>query len=351
MEITRIFLSITIYIFILLSSFSSNAETSILPFHNLESEKKSIFEHLSQDFTEVPEVTLTTDFLHLVEHKRKGEYQPAFLSIDDQETYEIKIRPRGKFRLINCDIPPIKLNFSKKDLAKKGLMGGFDKLKLVMPCGKDSPSEEAILKEYLTYRLYNLLTPNSFKVLLIKLSIEDVHNSQKSYTRYAFIIENKDEIATRLNGTINDNGALMPKTIAIEAAKMNALFQYMIGNEDWETVPLRNIKVVTHSSTKKNIVVPYDFDFAGIVDVDYALPSLKYQHRFVRQRHLDKTFLQEQDIPELMSHFHHQKLAMIGLIHDFEILPRWQRKEMLQYVGAFFKLMEKDEALMAFGKN
>lgn len=348
MKITRIFLPIQICAFIILSFLPSN--TSALPVSEVET-KKSIFEHLSHDFTQVPEVTLTTDFLHLVEHKRDGAYQPAFLNIQDKAGFEIKIRPRGRFRLTNCDIPPVKLNFSKKDLAKKGLIGGFDKLKLVMPCSKDSQSEEAILKEYLTYKLYNLLTPNSFKVLLIKLRIEDIHNSQKSYTRYAFIIEDKDEMAARLNGTIHERSALLPETVAIEEANIHALFQYMIGNEDWETAPLRNIKVVIHPSTQKNIVVPYDFDFAGIVDVDYALPSLKHQHRSVRQRYLDETFLQEQDIPELMSHFHHQKLAMIDLIHDFELLSQWQRKKMLQYIGAFFKLMEKEEQLVAFGKN
>lgn len=351
MKIIRPLLAIQICIFFFFSSMIGQAESPIPVIENEDKSRKSIFEHLASDFNAVPEITLATDFLNLVQHKKDGAYQAAFLSVNDQESFEIKIRPRGQFRLCNCEIPPIKLNFSKKDLAKKGFLADFDKLKLVLPCTKEGKSEELLLKEYLTYRLYNQLTENSYQVQLVKITIEDIHNSEKPLTRYAFLIENTKEMAHRLGTTENEDSVILPETVAMKEASLNTLFQYMIGNEDWGIAPVRNLKVLVHPSTGKNILVPYDFDFSGLVNADYAIPSIKHQHKSVKNRQLQTEFLEELAVADLMKHFRSRQEAMNQVMDDFDLLSRYIRKDMIKYVEVFFKLMEKESGLLAFEKN
>ena len=51
------------------------------------------------------------------------------------------------------------------------------------------------------------------------------------------------------------------------------LFEYMISNTDWNVSLLHNIKLIRKKDTKEIIVVPYDFDYSGLVNADYAVPN------------------------------------------------------------------------------
>merc|ERR1712065_112318 len=50
------------------------------------------------------------------------------------------------------------------------------------------------------------------------------------------------------------------------------LFQYMIGNLDWEIGKQHNIKLLRGANNGLPVAVPYDFDYAGFVDASYAVP-------------------------------------------------------------------------------
>ena len=67
----------------------------------------------------VLEITLESDFKNLVKRKFKDEYQEAIFTLMFNDsvrvTRNIKIKPRGHMRKSTCHIPPLKLNFSKKD--------------------------------------------------------------------------------------------------------------------------------------------------------------------------------------------------------------------------------------------
>ena len=68
---------------------------------------------------------------------------------------------RGKFRRMRCQFPPLRVQFKKDTLRALGLADHND-LKLVTHCMDDpDSSRENILREYLCYRLYNILTPIS----------------------------------------------------------------------------------------------------------------------------------------------------------------------------------------------
>ena len=105
------------------------------------------------------------------------------LRLEDQH---LKVRLRGNFRkmLINCNFPPIRLNFSKEEGAGT-LFDGQDKLKLVTHCqDREAAYEQYVLLEYLIYKMYNQLTDLSFRVRLVEMTYEDTSGKRKPMMRY-----------------------------------------------------------------------------------------------------------------------------------------------------------------------
>ena len=125
-----------------------------------------------------------------------------------------------------------------------------------------------IRKEYLAYKAYALLTPNSFRVQLLELTLTD-SGGAPSRTVLAFIIEDADELGMRIGG-VEVKGMLgAPASVYDPEAEItHALFQYLIGNGDWSLLLRRNVKVFKVGDTY--IPVGYDFDFTGWVGAPYA---------------------------------------------------------------------------------
>lgn len=312
---------------------------------------RSIFDKFSEAAAdEVLEITLTTDVQTLAKVDGKPEYQPAFIAGHTaggkKFEYQLKVKPRGKYRRKVCDFPPLKLNFSKKDLAQENLTPDFDKLKLVTHCTDNrAMAKDNVLREYLTYKMYNLLTPNSFRVQLVRITYVDLHNGNRPFTRYGFLIEDTDEMATRINGTECDCHGLSARTTARAPRQLMTMFQYMIGNEDWNIAGLRNMKAVQllTGGEADNILVPYDFDFAGTVNAEYAVPSSDLQHRSVLQRHFAEPFVAESDFAETAAHFFARKDDLFALVKDFKELRYINRIEMQEYLREFFLILEDEE--------
>ena len=59
------------------------------------------------------------------------------------------------------------------------------------PCQGD----KYIIHEYLVYKLYNLFSPQSFKVQLLKISFKDTVKQNKINTYYGLLLENEDQMA------------------------------------------------------------------------------------------------------------------------------------------------------------
>ena len=75
---------------------------------------------------------------------------------------EIGIRARGNFRRSTCYYPPIKVDFKKKQ-TKGTVFEGHKKMKLVLPCLKQKDKNDNILKEYIVYKLFEMVYPYHFK--------------------------------------------------------------------------------------------------------------------------------------------------------------------------------------------
>ena len=215
----------------------------------------------------------------------EGQYHAVSISYADEDgqTVSIPIRSktRGNFRRqkSNCTYPPLLLNFVKK-LTKNTLFEGQDKMKLVMPCTND----EFVVREYLAYKLYNLVTEKSYKARLVRVSLFDVQKNKEEGNFFGILLEEDDQMAERNGMKIIEKKMIQPQAIEKETFLKMTVFEYMIGNCDWSLPYLHNTRIMAFDSLSIPYVVPYDFDHSGFVSAPYAHPPEALNLSSTRER-------------------------------------------------------------------
>jgi hypothetical protein len=137
---------------------------------------------------EILDLSLRFDITHYTRKKPKDEYLKAILTyhINDKDSInkEIRLKSRGEFRNGYCDFPPLAVNFKKVEFKKEDL-SRIEKMKVVTHC--ISGNEKNLIKEYLIYKLYNVLTDNSFRVRLLRINYINTFKKSKPITTFAII--------------------------------------------------------------------------------------------------------------------------------------------------------------------
>ena len=293
-------------------------------------------------FTEedVLRFTLSMDIKEVL--KDRGEersYHSAVITYQDKGgktvTEALKVRVRGNRRRdpTVCNFPPLLLNF-KKSTVENTVFGKVNKLKLVTHCN----NEDYVLREYLVYKLYNIITDLSFRVRLCQISYVDSTGKRKPEIKYAFLIEDEDDMAARNAATIMPDELLirMDATENRTMAKL-ALFQYMIGNTDWSVPYRHNILLLYLASHGKPVPVPFDFDYSGIVMTPYAKPPPELGIATVRQRLFRGYSIPGDAISELVPFFNNRKNAFYQLYTANPLLDSKYKKQTLKYLDAFYE--------------
>ena len=189
---------------------------------------------------------------------------------DVWDSLEIDLRARGNFRRDNCYYIPLRLKF-KKSAAKETPFVGNKKLKLVLPCLIEANNDDYVMKEFMAYKLYEIVTPVHFKTRLANINfIEERGKRTKENDMKGFLIEDIDNVAERLNGN-EIKRRILPLQQDDLASIRNSFFQYMIANTDLSTTYNHNGKLLFVD--KKIVPVPYDFDMSGLVDASYSVVS------------------------------------------------------------------------------
>ncbi|WP_020535793.1 hypothetical protein [Lewinella cohaerens] len=308
----------------------------------------SIFDLLTGE--EIKEVTLRTDLVNLLSSTdQEASYQPATFSFTSgqggAQTWDLKVKARGKFRRQVCDFPPLKLNFSKTALFNRGL-ADHDKLKLVTHCTDDkNVGNEKVMQEYLAYKLYQELNPYSYRVQLVSIQYIDDSGRLNGFRRLGFLIESTSELEARLNGEECEDCTYQPVTaFDTKASGMHAMFQYLIGNSDYSVPVMRNIKLIRRSVDGKLVPVGYDFDFAGFVDAPYAIPANHLGQITIRQRIYLGTLADDEEMQEILEVFLRKKEQLLKIIQDFRPLPSSKRFELKEYLLTFYDQIEMIES-------
>ena len=236
---------------------------------------------------ELIDFAIETDYGDLRgDREQESEYRPAILRMTDDEgaerTIDIRVRTRGRFRLENCRFPPLRVNFPRNSMGGT-VFDGQNGIRLVSHCRDRDDDEQNVLEEYLVYRTYNLLTDESFRVRLARVTYVDGEDDDDPVVRYAFFREESEAMAERLGAQYLEVRQAGPRQFGAERAVRFSVFQYMVGNTDWSMLQFHNAEVLWNSELVY-VPVPYDFDWTGFVSARYARPDERLGIRNVRQR-------------------------------------------------------------------
>ena len=203
---------------------------------------------------------------------------------------DVQIRTRGNSRMDICTYPPLRLNFRRRQV-EGTVFEGQDRIKLVTLCKDTGSYRDYLALEYEIYRIYNALSDVSYRVRWADIEYVRTDGRRRtSESMPGFLIEEDTQVAARTGFETweverLDLGAIEPSAMALVS-----LFHFFIGNTDWSGSSgppgdrcCHNGDVL-RTPTGQAVLIPYDFDQAGLINTDYAAPAEPLPIRSVRQR-------------------------------------------------------------------
>jgi hypothetical protein len=89
--------------------------------------------------------------------------------------------------------------------------------------------------------------------------------------------------------------------------------------------------------------VPYDFDFSGLVEAEYAGPPPGLSIRSVRER-IYRGFCEPRpDWDAVFAGFAARRAAIAALVDDIPDLDARHRERVLEYIASFFATLDSSE--------
>jgi hypothetical protein len=300
--------------------------------------------------SEVLHLALRFDMTAFTRKKPKDEYLDAlityFISDTDSVNKNIRIKSRGEFRNAFCTFPPIMINLKKTENRLEE-MKKIEKVKLVTHC--KTGNEDELLKEYLIYKLYNVLTDISFKARLVRIDYINTSKKKKTVTSFGFIIEPLNILADRTDAVPVESLTLGQANMIPEINDRMAIFNYMIGNADWSIPNQHNCKILLQTNTRDASMgtpVPYDFDYTGMVNASYAVPSEGSAIKSVTDRIYTGTCRSREIFVERIKEFAEHKADFYRVITDFPYISNQAKKEMIKYLDSFYTRFDEDNSIV-----
>ncbi len=288
------------------------------------------------------EISLQFDLTTYFRTKSKEDYLNAQMTIhlskSDSITKKIKLRTRGVFRNQYCTFAPIELNLKNAGFGFTDL-NRITKIKLVPECRAGIENENYVLREYLVYKLFNVLTDTSFRVRMVNINYTDTGRKRKSIKQSGFFIEPIELLADRTKTIQVSNRKITQKNIIPMIMDRLAIFNYMIGNYDWAVPGQHNVRVFKSQlpdTVDLGIAVPFDFDWTGLVNPDYAIPAENIGTQTVRERIFLGVCRRKEVFQKDLIIFSKNKEAFYRIINDFPYLKQREKKDMTRYLDQFF---------------
>ena len=297
------------------------------------------------------EVELTGPVDSTIDDREERAERPFTLRHEGEE-WQVQVRVRGKSRSREkiCDFPPLRFRFENAE----GIFAGQSKLKLVTHCKSADSGDSDAMEEYATYRIFNLLTPTSYRVRPVRVTYNDTGNRTKSKaaTRYGFLIESADNLAQR-------TGSGVPELEGVRLSRMDPdhmalvyVFQYLVGNTDWSLVTGDGSSYCCHNgllleSNGQLRYVPYDFDLAGLVNASYAKPDPSLRLRNVRKRRYLGFCTESETLFKAIRKVASLEDAVYEVMRTTPGLSERRKDSAIDYLEQFFKKAQDQEALHA----
>jgi AAA family ATP:ADP antiporter len=256
-----------------------------------------------------------------------------------EQSIAVSVRARGKWRNTagNCTIPPLFVTMTGATAGT--LFDGQTMLPVTTHCRVSPASyEQLVLKEYLAYRIYNLLSDDSLRVRLARITYRDP-TRERTVERYAFFTEHFDSLAARRGATVLDTAEFDAANADPRSLATYALFQYLIGNTDWSIVAGHNA-LQLRTADASQLVVPFDFDFSGLVNAPYAGPPPDLPINSVTDRLFRGFCSTNVDWPALFAHFQERRAAIAELIATEAGLDEKHRATAAAFIDEFYEVID-----------
>ena len=297
-------------------------------------------------------LTLEAPWSQLVKNKEARQRFPATVLHADAGGRTVRLQatvePRGLTRLRMCRFPPLRLRLGGA-IAAEDPFAGQRSLKMVTHCRPGAAHEQYYFQELLAYRLYNLATGLSFRVRPLSVTYRDSATGHEDGPRFAFLIEDLRDLAKRNGRVPSPRPEFAPGDFDPEQMTRFMLFQYLIGNTDFDVLSgprsdacCHNVRVIGHAQGGGLVAVPYDLDSAGMIDAGYAAPHHRLPITSVRQR-LFRGFCVHNDLLEpVRTEFLDRRDAILGLVRTDARMSPARRRDTLDYFHEFFDILASD---------
>ena len=294
------------------------------------------------------DVTLAGPWRNIKRNIKKDALYPAQLTYTGADgmrhTIDVEVAPRGITRRFKvCDFPPLKVYFDKGKM-KGTEFRGNKSLKLVTYCDTNSKYEQYYIKEYLIYRIYNLITEYSFRVRPMIINYTDSERDNDSVVRFSFLIEDTDDVAKRNDLEKLEIEQVPYKQLDDLTISHYSLFQYLVGNLDWAATGgpkescCHNSKLIGAGPNEvPKYAIPYDFDSTGLVNAHYAAPPDALRVRNIRQRLYRGFCFSNDTMPQSVELFNELKPDILALFENNTHLNDRTRKSAIGYIEDFYE--------------
>ena len=305
---------------------------------------------------EILSVRISAPMATLLSERPDDEELPAkfrYTAADGSSAeFDIDIRTRGRYRRQAhvCSFPPLRLDF-KTSAVKDSLFHKQDKLKLVTHCQASSRYEQALLREYLVYRILNVLTEKSYKVRMMLITYVDADGKHEDVTQHGFVIERDDRFAKRVDTPILDIPKTSVKSIDPRYMNLGSVFQYMIGNTDFSPIRAAPGESCCHNyelygnDGEPILAVPYDFDQSGFVDAPHATPNDRFKLSSVRERLYRGRCTNNEHLPATIAHFIDRRNAVNAVLNSLPQVSKSSLKTMSKYVDRFYAVITSERSI------
>ena len=296
------------------------------------------------------DITLTFDLKKYQRNKFEGEYIPVHFHYQINDTLglekSIRIKARGAFRRKHCSFAPFWLNIRKADIANQHLQE-VKRMKIVTHCRGSNEYADYLLKEYLAYKIYNILSPVSFRVRLLRMKYVDTGRKNKVTESWAFMIEPEEMVAERHDALVIKKDELAMRFMEQESMDLVALFMYMIGNADYSIAGRHNVKILglPGFGSKGYTPVPYDFDYTGLVNANYAIPGENLGITSVTERYFMGLCRDMSKYQPVIDHMENYRDEILEMINSFPHLGKKHKNEMISYLEGFYNLASDPGAI------
>jgi hypothetical protein len=291
--------------------------------------------------TEPLEFSLVANF-KAINRERDPESKTAYPGTlrSGEASIPATLNARGHLRRMarTCDYVPLRVGFAKKDV-KGTLFARQDAIKLVVQCASGREFEQFILREHLAYRVFNVITPRSFRARLARITYIDAVTGKSIGTRAGMFLEDESSVARRMEGRVVELPRLSFDDLHPDTLMPMMIFQYMIGNTDFSIYALHNVRIVQRPD-KSLHPVPYDFDITGLVNPPYGIPARALMLKSITERLYRGPCRPQSIVDPYIANFVAKRDPIRALADAIPGIERGTRDEVRSFIDGFYNAIK-----------